>query len=365
MEPSTHRLGPVKLSITGDDPVCRVVRSELAVLPAGGGGPVDLELRFVDSLAPLAGALQVGNWRFAHRSVLGRGHGYRFLMTRRDTGTFDVAVHALRRRRAFYDPRLKIVDWNYLSAAETTAKNIMYELFDPVSALALLSRDAAYLHASTCVRDGRGTALVAWGGVGKTTSILKLITEDRWRYLSDDLGLLADDGTLWRTPKRLQVYAYNVARQNRLKKLLLGGRGPVDLLNWHLRRVTMGPKRVRRRVHAEELFGTGSVAVSAPLRKAIFLERADVSRMEWAPLDPAVMAERSAAILVHELNPLFELAVGAESHGVRSGIPGAGELREGLREVLGRAFDGVSTERLRIPLGADPDRLARTLRERL
>ena len=363
------QFGPLTVSVTGVGAVYEALAAELGSLPVlslpdATEQRADVEFRFVGALDSAPETIQVGRWRLADNLVARRGHGYEFSM-RREEGRFIVSIAADSiDGSALYRTYRKVWDWNFLTPSETIAKNIMYNLFDLVTGAAFLEKDATYLHASTCSREDEALALIAWGGVGKTTSVLKLVTEEGWRFMSDDLGLVDAAGTLFRTPKRLQVYAYNVAGQPELFRRVMQGRGLADRTNWHWRLARFGDKKVRRRIGAEELFGRENVAGSATLTEAIFLERADVSKLSWSDLSAEELARRSATILVDELNVLFELVVAAESHGVDTGLGTLDELRERSKAVLKRALKGKPTRCLHLPLDTGPDELAAALCDR-
>ncbi len=358
------QFGPLTLSVTGVGPVYEALAAELGSLPVSKEERADVEFRFVSELDSEPETIQVGRWRLADNFVARSGHGYEFSM-RRDGPRFAVSIAAdSTDGSALYRTYRKVWDWNFLTPAETVAKNIMYNLFDLVTGAAFLEKDATYLHASTCSRGDEALALIAWGGVGKTTSVLKLVTEEGWKFMSDDLGLVDAGGTLFRTPKRLQVYAYNVAGQPELFRRVMEGRGPADRVNWHWRLARFGDKKVRRRIGAEELFGGENVAESATLTEAIFLERADVPKISWSDLTAEELARRSATILVDELNVLFELAVAAESHDVDTGLGTLDELRERSEAVLKQALRDKPTRCLHLPLDAGPDELAAALSAR-
>lgn len=365
MPTSTYQLGPIACSFSGhDDPVFEAVCDEISVLDEASTKQPDVRFRFVDELQRPEQMLHAGRWSLSDGVVAGEGHGYDFCMRSSD-GTFDVEVCASPNRRSVTDHFERAWDWNFLAPHEETAKNFMYNLFDVVTTAALLRRDASYLHASSFCRDGAGVALIAWGGIGKTSSVLKLVTEDGWRFLSDDLGLVDADSTLWRTPRRLQVYAYNVDGQRDVRRRLMEGRGPVDRINWHWRLARFGPKKVRRRIGAEELFGDDFVGDSARLDRAIFLERRDVSEFQFDPIDTDVLARRAATILIDELDTLFSLAVVCESHGIDVGIGTLEELRRRSTQTLKQSFKNLPGGRLSIPVDAGPDALADALRHRI
>lgn len=359
------KFGPLTISLSGRGPVYDAVHDELSTLPEGTGNEVDIGFRFVDEIKVSRQTVHVGPWRLADQFVSGSGHGYAYSIVRNgEVLEVSIAPTSHEDDGALYTYYRQTWDWNFLTPAETVAKNIMYNLFDLVTGAVFLRRRASYLHASTCARGDEALALIAWGGVGKTTSVLKLVTEDDWRFMSDDLGLVDADGMLWRTPKHLQVYAYNVAGQPELFDRLMEGRGVADHINWRWRKARFGEKKVRRRISAEELFGAQNITDSAPITEAVFLERTDCRKVHWKDVTVDELALQSSTILIDELNALFELVVAAESHGIDIGMGTLEELRRDSREVLASAFDGIPTNRLQIPVNTGPDELAEALRNR-
>jgi len=57
-------------------------------------------------------------------------------------------------------------------------------------------RGAAMIHAATCDFRGHGVALPAWGGVGKTSTIAKLLKIEGVGFMGDDWAFLGVDGEL-------------------------------------------------------------------------------------------------------------------------------------------------------------------------
>lgn len=265
------------------------------------------------------------------------------------------------RRYRWFSTFYRARDWNFLSAEETHAKNFMYGVFDYMTQIAQLELGQSYIHASSLARDGEGTAIVAWGGIGKTSAALKLITEHGFSFLSDDLGLVDETGTIWRTPKRLQVYAYNLEGEKRLRSLLLDGRSILDRAAWEWKLQRRGPKGVRRRVSAEELFGAQSVARSAPLKRVFYLERGDAREFEAREITTEELAHRAAEVVMHEIEPF-----GLVSRALHSGhhaplLPTQDQVVVATRSVLRRAFDGIPAVSVRIPLSTTPTSLANYL----
>ncbi|HET7550123.1 MAG TPA: hypothetical protein VFK04_02465 [Gemmatimonadaceae bacterium] len=265
------------------------------------------------------------------------------------------------RRHRWFSTLYRARDWNFLSGEETHAKNFMYGVFDYFTHIAQLELGQSYIHASSLSRDGEGTAIVAWGGIGKTSAALKLITEHGFNFLSDDLGLVDDSGTIWRTPKRLQVYAYNLEGEEQLRSMLLDGRSILDRASWEWKLQRRGPKGVRRRVSAEELFGAQSVARSAPLTRVFCLERGDAHDFEVRPITTEELSHRAAEVVMHEIEPF-----GLVSRALHSGhhaplLPTQDQVVSATRAVLRRAFADIPVLSIRIPLSTTPTTLANYL----
>lgn len=60
----------------------------------------------------------------------------------------------------------------------------------------LATRDVAWIHAATVEYRGHGICLPAWGGVGKTSTIAKLLKLDGVGFMGDDWAFLSENATL-------------------------------------------------------------------------------------------------------------------------------------------------------------------------
>lgn len=246
-------------------------------------------------------------------------------------------------------------DWNYLTREATAAKNFFYDTFTYLTQVQQLRvARQSYIHASSFAKDDRCVAVLAWGGVGKTTSMLKMVLENGWLYLGDDLPMLDADGVVWRSPLRLQVYAYNTLGEPLLHHALLAGRGPFDRLSWELRLRLRGPRKVRRRILAEELFGAEKVAHSARLTHAIFAERANVAEFSLFPAERGEVAERAASTLMRELDPYHTIFRALEAAGHGGHLPAIQEVHRETRNVIYAGLRETRLYRWRIPLHASP-----------
>lgn len=360
---TTYRLGRLGFELLGDHAVAAHLREEFAPIEVHPAEPL-LRFAFTDALGHAAGATHVGPLRVWPDAFTAEQGGLAYHVDRSGPVT-DVRIRpaSLPFHRRFTPASwLRARDWNYLTPHEVVAKNFVYGIFDYLSQIVQLPLGQSWLHASSFERDGRAVAVIGWGGIGKTTAMLKLATEDGWRFLSDDLVAIDADGVLWRNPKRLQVYAYNVRGQPLLRKALLRDRSPLDRLTWAARARIFGPKHVRRRVSAEWLLGEDAVSARAQLEHALYFERSDVPDFRVRPLTVDELAHRAALTLLHELQPFTELSLAMQTTGVRPSLPSTRAMYEDSRRVLAQAFARVHPQLVEVPVDAGPDDVSAFMR---
>ena len=362
-----YALGALRFALDGADAVARCIADEFACVRASSSDEAPhIAFTFVNELPPMVGATRVEPLTVADDAFAVTRNGLAYQVSQSASGIRVLLTSKLHGRVLRRAPAVlaRFADWNHLTVPETVAKNFAYNVFDYLSQIAQLPLGQSHLHASAFERDGAGVAIIAWGGVGKTTTMLKLVLEDGWQYLSDDLVTIDASGTLWRSAKRLQIYAYNVENEDRLRRALMAGRGVTDRAGWMVRLALRGPKRVRRRIAAEQLFGRPS-AVHAPLRHAIYTERADVPAFHVTDLTVTELVERATATVMRELDPFTELSRAMYSAGRHPVLPTVEEMYENTRAALARALSGVQPIAVTVPLHAGPDDIAGQVRRLL
>lgn len=356
---ATHRVGRLGVAISGEDPVLPDVAAELRPLEVTtADSPARLAFRFGSRLA-VNGGFRVGDVTATRTAVESCRNRLRSTVSAEDSMTVvHVRSEMTTWKHRFIPPWLaKVRDRAYLSPTENTAKSFLYGLFDFTTQLSGLPLGQSWLHAGAVADDRRCVGLLGAGGVGKTSTMLQLTLRDGFRYLSDDLALLTDDGVIHRSPKRMQVYGYNLVGDSELRDRLLHGRSPIDRMAWAIRHRMLGPSAVRRRVSAESLLDDQRVADSARLTHAFFLRSADVPRVRVEEATASWVAERSAWILLDELSPLGELAVAANSSAASAVLPTPSDFVERTRAVLEVALRSAVCRVVDVPFGSRPDEL--------
>lgn len=361
-----HNLGGLSFCIKGAGPVFDYLSEELGALPVSASSEktaITFELTHALPAPPpnSVSARDYTGWGKGFQVTTG-ALSYRLEVI---DGAYFIAVQipqktsGLGKLKAYVR---RFFNFNYLSNDEIIAKNFMYSLFNLITGQLLVMRGiGTYLHASSFERDGNGIALVASGGAGKTTSLLKLISPTGFRYLSDDIGLLDSDGFLIRTPLRMQVYAYNLKGDDQLQKRFFSSRGVLDRLSWHIRLWRKGDKSVRRRISAEKLFGVSSISVRAKLKTAIFLERVMSDHFSLTPITQEDFIWRINHIMPGEIGGLDTFSDSLELVGCGSLFLNRSQYSSLASEILSKSLHGITPLLLKVPYNCDPTELAKQI----
>lgn len=360
-----YQIGRLVFALSGEDQVLPHLEKELSSVQIPHGKEPTLVFKFGKVSRDLQNGIYVSPVICTESEILYAGNGFLYRVTT-NNGILNVDIQSnqVGRRKKMFPLITKIRDWNFLLPEEQLAKNFMYDVFDYLTQIQNLYVSQSYIHASSFTKNERTVAVVAWGGIGKTTSMLKLVTEDNWKFLSDDLGIIDENGFIYRSPKKMQIYAYNVEGQPALKKLLLKGRAFVDMLNWYYRKTRYGIKKVRRRISADELFKE-NVGVSARLTDIFFIERAAVNDFETQPISIDELASKAASTVMSEIDPYHKIVAAIYSVQTNSIIPPYQQVFERTKSTLQKAFSTTSPLLIKIPLAASPDQLADFLRKLL
>ncbi len=356
-------MGRIALGLEGEGDVFEAVNTELRENLLPHDGPPSINFKFISKLATTS-YTRNGSILIAGDRLIVDLMGLRYeLASLSDPSSLSVVAKLNDNLLASVAPRLsRFRNWNYMYRHERVAKNFMYDLFDWTTQIIQLQHGQSYIHASSIQRENRGLAILGWGGVGKTTSLLKLVMEHDWKFLSDDLGIVDDAGTLYRAPKRLQVYGYNCAGQPAIYDRLMEGRSFEDKLAWKIRLARHGGKAVRRRVAARDLFGAAALSDEAQLTDLVYLEKASGGDYSVTDIPSNEVARRMSAIIMSEIAPFPQVVREAEAAGFHD-IPKTDTIQQMTRETLERAFENKRCVLVHTGELPDPDRLTGCLNE--
>lgn len=372
------RIGPIGIEIEGDDKVAGIVRAELAnrVMTSCGD-----ELRFVigqrvPQAAPSTFVRRLDDSRAPYRfRVSADGDHLELSMglkslpvwlyrVRMDSSwwssgpsTVEVVLPSVAVLSALTMPFFKLLSRDGLSLREIMAKNVIYEIIDPLLWIRLTRCGATMLHASAVTVGERATVFSGSGGVGKSTALLSLMQAvPEAEYLGDDLVVIERGGFVVRHPKHLQVYEYNLQDSPETRQRVNQTMTATDRLLWRVKARTMGSSRVRRRSSANQLFGATRVADRSRLDTAIWVVPSASAQPNLSPLTQAEFARLATTAIVSEFWDFLRLINGAAI--VDETAPSASAIAQISSDLLEEALDGVECRLLAVPPRYGGPRLA-------
>ena len=232
----------------------------------------------------------------------------------------------------------------------------------PLVDLLMARRGAAMIHAATFSFKGRGVALPAWGGTGKTSTMAKMMRLDGVDFMGDDWAFATREGTLLGYAKPMFIKPHHRAIyphlfEGRQKPLVPSSiSAPVAKLTTLVHPlVTQYPTlaRISRRwspeyltVRPREAFPSAVIAERAPLGLAMFVDRFDGT--------DCILEERDRDWMVSRLVGNFHSEVTRHSQEVLTAMAATGLIAlerffGDKAEVLREALAGVPVYLLRVP----------------
>jgi hypothetical protein len=242
----------------------------------------------------------------------------------------------------------------------------------------LVSRDVAMIHAATFDYRGYGVAMPAWGGVGKTSTVAKLLRIPGVGFMGDDWAFMAGDGRLlgyakpmFIKPHHRAIYPHLFARRRKPLVPSTLSKPIAQLTTLVHPLVTQYPRvaALSRRWSPEHMMVTpqlalpnATISTAAPLAAAVFVERYDGSDASLEEKDTAWMVSRLIGNFHDELPRHSRDLITALA---ATGMMPAERFFAEKAAVLARSLNGKPAFLLRVPAAFSADRASDVIVERL
>lgn len=229
-----------------------------------------------------------------------------------------------------------------------------YECIWSVIALCLLKKDAAFIHAGIVENAGKAIVMSGTGGCGKTSGIINFVESKNCNYLSEDFGIVSQEGTTYYCQKSISLYDSDVAFGVEIGKDSLSRLSLINKLKWKFltKILSINPIiKVNPAYYVSEIkVGESKVGV------AIYLTRQNIDRISVEDLTSKEFARRSALASMRELKPFVEILklVNANSPDDFQHWDDS-ELQQFLIRMFESAFGNLNCYKVKIPLRVKPD----------
>jgi hypothetical protein len=242
----------------------------------------------------------------------------------------------------------------------------------------LVERDVAMIHAATVSIDGHGIALPAAGGVGKTSTIAKLMQRPGVGFMGDDWAFVSAEGELLGFAKPMFIKPHHRAIYphlfHRMRKPLVPKRlsrpigrlttvvHPVVVRYPRLAAITRQWSPEHMIIPPQQALRGSPIVRSAPLSAAVYVERYDGAQARLAELDQTAMTARMLGN--------FHIEMTTHSREVLNllGATGLIPLQDIFTDkaaILGQALANVPTFLLQVPVAYDADRASDVIVDQL
>jgi hypothetical protein len=242
----------------------------------------------------------------------------------------------------------------------------------------LVERDIAMIHAATVSINGHGVALPAAGGVGKTSTIAKLMRVPGVGFMGDDWAFVSAAGELLGFAKPMFIrphhrtiypHLFQRARKPLVPKRLSRTIGRVTtVVHPFVVRYPRLAAFVRRwspehmMIPPHKALQGSPIVRSAPLSTAVYVERYDGTQPRLTEIDRAAMVARMLGN--------FHIEMTTHSREVLNllGATGLVPLQDIFTDkatILAKALQNVSTFLLQVPVAYDADHASDVIVEQL
>jgi hypothetical protein len=213
--------------------------------------------------------------------------------------------------------------------------------------------DLAPVHSAAVSICDKSVLLAGTGGVGKSSALLALRQNEHVGFISDDIVILAADGSVFGNMAWPKIYGYNCVGSN-LKAEILEGRGLADRLHFEIKN-KLNPAHVRRKMKPNQLFNivkTGATQLS----HLYYVVREDVSEISISELSLDTAVRMTANVMnseyAHFHNHLYWEEYNAQALG-KSAMLTMDEVTSNWDAVYTSGLSSVIRYKVSIPLDID------------
>ena len=259
-------------------------------------------------------------------------------------------------RRTRTADKLRSLRWgnSFYVDRDGLALGFLYALWVYLLQTIMSGNGSSFVHASCVEKNGKALLFPAWGGVGKTSLMYQLVSEDGWKFLADDLAIVGADGVVSMNPMPIAVYPYNLVGLPGIKKTVMSIQSPASRFHWRVWEKLKGPGGVGRRIYPEALFGAESVSQRGQLEMSTYLVRYNQPTFSLRPISPKELAERTTSVLMAEVRQFRHEFQAWTSIPGATLFPYTWEIAAQTMATLEKAFAATRRQVMLIPQGATP-----------
>lgn len=229
-----------------------------------------------------------------------------------------------------------------------------YKVFWSIFSLVLLKKDMVFIHGGCLDFDGEGILFAGTGGCGKTSTSFKVLEDKRYKYLSEDFGIIDKYGNMYFSPKWMAIYnsdinygqADLVNYKNKMRKY--------KKLLWNIMEIiNINPMA---RVSPLEILGVVRTKEKTRIQKVYFFVRVKSNNIIKETLSNEDFVDRALNASFRELKPLYEILIHPQCilPDSNNKFPTLNEIKEEYTKIYRSCFNGLTTNLCFLPIKVNP-----------
>ncbi len=237
---------------------------------------------------------------------------------------------------------------------------LSYSLFWYVAHLSLLKKEAAFIHSGVFESSMGATIITGTGGCGKTSTLFKILENDKYTYLSEDFGIVDSDGFTYFNPKPVSVYATDMEfgqtiLKNYFSKFALG-----EKITWFFKRKFLRLNPMKK-IPPQKLMNS-RIGKKTKIKNVLYFVRNDDNAISIKDVSPEELSERVLDASMRELKTLNELLLLMRANAPKDyRIPSFEDVRNNTKDVYNKVFSQAERKLIFIPLRTKPKDLLKYL----
>jgi len=315
----------------------------------------DLVFEFVKTLPPLndSSTVKLDDFIIAEKSIT---HREKLFNYRIDWSCVPVKVLVSPRKFDFFRQTQKTLNknWRYFHTHGTSGflhffKRFVFYIYVPAMQLYLLNKGTSFTHCSAIQKSGEAALFPAWGGVGKT-GLMSLFLSQGWQFLSDDLGILCDDGSICLHPLPMHIYKYHQIQSPELVENMLRQSTLLERITWNLLGPIKKPNKLVRWVKPNVVFGKDTICKSSKIRIVVHMHRHSVdSEFIFEESNNRSVAALMASTILDEINNIANYSIVYNSVRQSDFIPNISQMYKIITTIYAQAMQKAICYKLSIP----------------
>lgn len=213
--------------------------------------------------------------------------------------------------------------------------------------------DVMPIHSACIFQNKKAILLAGTGGVGKSSALLSFRNNEDLGFISDDIAVIGDDGSIYGNMAWPKIYGYN-CEGNDIKNLIFKNRSIIDKIQFNLKN-KINPAKVRRKLIPSQLFSTCHSYGVKPFT-LLYLVREDVDDMFMTTLNKDTAVEMSINVMESEYQFFHQFIAWEKYNALSVGVEpliDMDSVKKNWNILLKKNFAEMECIKVSIPINMD------------